>query len=227
MLVEPGKKAKSIKFTRGRRVGRPGRTAPDEEGAGAAIEDENGKSATSRGRSSRSSNSSSAPPTRRPATTSCASAATARRRRCTRRRSRRQQRDRRSLLQEGPEGRRSRDAAAAGGGPKPSPGGKEATRIDERVTKGRVVIDKYFGISEFTKLDEAAQPAYNAAVARMGALVRGGMDPEKAANQALLEQKDGRLNPDGTPKAAAAPAPGAGGCAPRQRRLHGPDALEA
>jgi hypothetical protein len=97
--------------------------------------------------------------------------------------------------------------AAAGGLPRP--GGKEATRIDDRVTKGRIVIDKYFGINEFTKLDEAAQPAYNAAVARMGALTRGGMDPEKAANQSVLEQKDGRLNPDGTPKAAAAPAPGA------------------
>jgi hypothetical protein len=98
--------------------------------------------------------------------------------------------------------------AAAADGINPRPGSKGAGRMDEAVTKGRVVIDKYFGISEFSRLDEKSQPSYNAAVARMGALVRGGENPEKAANQALLESKDGRLNPDGTPKAAA-PAPGA------------------
>jgi hypothetical protein len=108
---------------------------------------------------------------------------------------------------------------AAAGGINPRPGSKGAARVDEAVTKGRVVIDKYFGISEFSRLDEKSQPAYNSAVARMGALVRGGTEPEKAANQALLEAKDGRLNPDGTAKVApapavpqpgAAPAPGAG-----------------
>jgi hypothetical protein len=90
----------------------------------------------------------------------------------------------------------------------PRPGSHEAQRVDERVQKGRQVIDRYFGISEFTRLDDMAQPAYNAAVARMGALVRGGTDPEKAANQAVLEHNDGRLNPDGTPKVAAPAAPG-------------------
>jgi hypothetical protein len=105
--------------------------------------------------------------------------------------------------------------AAAGGIPKPS--SREQARIDKRVTEGRSVVDRYYGISEFTKLDESAQPAYNAVVNRMGALVRGGAHPEAAANQALLEQRDGRLNPDGSPKSAApkpaatAPAPAGGG----------------
>lgn len=106
-------------------------------------------------------------------------------------------------------------AGGLNGDAAPRPGTPAAARVDERVTKGRVVIDKYFGISDLSGLDAQSQPAYNAIVARMGGLIRGGTDPEKAANTAILEQKDGRLNPDGTPKAAA-PKPAAGGGKPGQ-----------
>lgn len=85
----------------------------------------------------------------------------------------------------------------------------QTKHIDERVKMGGQHIDKYFGINEFTRLDEKNQLLYNAAKVRTEGLVRGGTEPFQAANQAILEANDGRLKADGTPKGAAAPAAGA------------------
>lgn len=66
----------------------------------------------------------------------------------------------------------------------------EATtaHLDKRVNDGTAVVNKYFGISEFTGLEPKNQPRYISIVNRMAGLIRGGADPQVAANTAIAEQ---------------------------------------
>lgn len=64
---------------------------------------------------------------------------------------------------------------------------KQETHVDTRVTHATAVINKYFGISEFTGLDPKNQPKYIAIVNRASQLVRNGQPPETAANTAIAE----------------------------------------
>jgi hypothetical protein len=58
---------------------------------------------------------------------------------------------------------------------------------DMRMSRGKSVIADYFKANSLGGLDPTSQPNYRKSVARMGELVRSGMAPEKAANQALEE----------------------------------------
>jgi hypothetical protein len=64
---------------------------------------------------------------------------------------------------------------------------KQETHVDTRVNHATAVINKYFGISEFTGLDQKNQPKYIAIVNRAGQLIRNGAPPEAAANTAIDE----------------------------------------
>jgi hypothetical protein len=83
--------------------------------------------------------------------------------------------------------RTGRPAAAAGVNA-PPPGSDRATaRVDDRVQQGTAIVNRYFGISEFTGLDQRNQPKYNRIVGLMGEKVRAGMNPEAAATAAINE----------------------------------------
>jgi len=105
---------------------------------------------------------------------------------------------------------------AAGGvnPPSPRPPGSDRLtgRIDERVGRGKGVVDRYFGISEFSGLNPNNQPKYSKIIERMGVKVRGGQDPEAAATAAINEvnHEEAALAAAGKPGGAAAysgPAP--------------------
>jgi hypothetical protein len=85
-------------------------------------------------------------------------------------------------------------------------------RIDERVGRGKGVVDRYFGISEFTGLDPKNQPKYSKIIERMGVKVREGQDPEAAATASINEvnHEEAALAAGGRPGGSAAysgPAP--------------------
>lgn len=74
------------------------------------------------------------------------------------------------------------------------PGGAKATmtmkgqkHLDDRVKQGTAVVNRYFGISEFTGLNLTSQPKYIAIINNMAAKIRDGADPEPAANTAIAE----------------------------------------
>jgi len=82
--------------------------------------------------------------------------------------------------------------AAGGIQPPGGPRGDRAPRAveshdDRRVRDGKSVIDRHFGISEFTGLDPKNQPKYTKMIGLMGQKVRSGMDPEAAATAAINE----------------------------------------
>jgi hypothetical protein len=89
--------------------------------------------------------------------------------------------------------RTGRPPVAAAGVNAPSarpPGSDRATgRVDERVGRGKAVVDRYFGINEFMGLMPESQPAYVAIIENMGRKIRAGEDPEAAAAQAIDEHK--------------------------------------
>lgn len=70
------------------------------------------------------------------------------------------------------------DAAMDGGG------GSDNKELDRRVKQGRAALDKYFGISQFTGLDQNSQPQYLDALDSMNRDIRAGVDPEEAAVKA-------------------------------------------
>jgi len=61
---------------------------------------------------------------------------------------------------------------------------KATKEEDRRVKQGRAALDKYFGISQFTGLDQNSQPAYLDALDAMNREIRAGGDPEEAAVKA-------------------------------------------
>jgi len=104
-------------------------------------------------------------------------------------------------------------AAGAGAPGARPPGADQATaRVDARVTRGKAVVDRYLGISEFTGLDSKNQPRYAKIIERMGLKVRAGTDPEAAATAAINEvtHEEAALAAGGRPRGAGAysgPAP--------------------
>jgi hypothetical protein len=99
---------------------------------------------------------------------------------------------------------------AAGGinppGQRPPGSDRFTGRIDERVGRGKGVVDRFFGISEFTGLDPKNQPKYNKIIERMGLKVRAGQDPEAAATASINEvnHEEAALAAGGKPGGAAA-----------------------
>ena len=63
-------------------------------------------------------------------------------------------------------------------------GGSDNKELDRRVKQGRAALDKYFGISQFTGLDQNSQPQYLDALDSMNRDIRAGVDPEEAAVKA-------------------------------------------
>jgi hypothetical protein len=102
--------------------------------------------------------------------------------------------------------RTGKPAAASGTAGAPGtgrpPGSDKATgRVDDRVKQGTAIVNRYFGVSEFTGLDPKNQAKYAKINDLMGAKVRGGMHPEAAAKAAI----------DEVSRAEASAAPGAPG----------------
>lgn len=64
---------------------------------------------------------------------------------------------------------------------------KAVKDLDDRVKQSTAVINKYFGVSEFTGLDPKNQPKYIDIVNRASAKIRNGQDPEPAAEEAIKE----------------------------------------
>jgi hypothetical protein len=99
---------------------------------------------------------------------------------------------------------------AAGGinppGARPPGSDRFTGRIDERVGRGKGVVDRFFGISEFTGLDPKNQPKYNKIIERMGLKVRAGQDPEAAATASINEvnHEEAALAATGKPGGSAA-----------------------
>lgn len=78
-------------------------------------------------------------------------------------------------------------AGGVSGGGAPPGSGKLTARVDARVKQSTQVVNRYFGISEFTGLDAKNQPKYSKIVALAGEKVRAGADPEAAAKAAIEE----------------------------------------
>jgi hypothetical protein len=84
--------------------------------------------------------------------------------------------------------RRSPPPASFGTGLRPQkPTMKQEKHADDRVKQGTDVVNKYFGIDSFSGLKTENQPKYIGIVNSMGAKIRGGADPETAANAAIAE----------------------------------------
>lgn len=109
-------------------------------------------------------------------------------------------------------------AVMPGGRVLPYPPARKATtaaeasvaHMDKRVNDGTAVVNKYFGISEFTGLDPKNQPKYISIVNRMSGLIRGGADPQVAADTAISEQNRAdklKLPPGSREGAYSGPAP--------------------
>lgn len=93
----------------------------------------------------------------------------------------------------------------------PPPTRRQETHADTRVNHATAVVNKYFGISEFTGLEPKNQPKYISIVNRAGQLVRNGAPPETAANTAIAEsvraEKLQQGGVSGNPGTYTGPAP--------------------
>lgn len=111
--------------------------------------------------------------------------------------------------------RRTGQPVAAGGispsdqpgvSPPPAPGSRIAGRMDQRMTRGKSIVDRYMGTDEFTPLKAESQPKYAKMIGLMGQKVRAGMNPEAAAIAAIneVEHTEAALAAAGRPGGAAA-----------------------
>ena len=84
---------------------------------------------------------------------------------------------------------------------------------DMRMARGAAIINKNLGVDSMSGLLPASRPKHAAMIRRMGELVRSGVDPEKAATDAIAEVEDSakRDKVTGGKPAATGATPAAGG----------------
>lgn len=85
----------------------------------------------------------------------------------------------------------------------------EQKNLDMRMSRGAAIINKNLGVDSMSGLLPESRPKHAAMIRRMGEMVRSGVDPEKAATDAIaeVEEADKRGKALGG-KGAAAPAAG-------------------
>lgn len=66
----------------------------------------------------------------------------------------------------------------------------EQKNLDMRMSRGAAIINKNLGVDSMTGLLPESRPKHAAMIKRMGELVRSGVDPEKAATDAIAEVED-------------------------------------